>query len=590
MVEKIQTGSDAQIQERRRYLKRIVAITSFLGKQGISFKGHNETEESHNTGHFKECLHLLSKFDPFLQNYSPPANATYTSPSSQNAMIQCCSDEVTSRIVSEMKASGVYLIMADEARDHQKEQLPICICYVLPENGEIKEHFLSFKELKDFNADSITESLQECLKENGLDSLLCVAQTYDGAAVMSGASGGVQAKFKKYHPEAIYVHCYAHELNLILCHTCKAIKDAKDFFNTMENLYAFFSTSLINHQKFKDVQSTLGLKPGELVQLYETRWSCQIRSVNTLVTNFAAVYKCLSGMKSSTAIGLFSKLKKISVIFCLFMFQSLFSITEGFHKMLQKENLDLAKAADLKEAVCSTLKSMRTPEKASELLQKAETLLASINTEGEGVAAQRKKQKYMEDYVTEPSFSQEDIGSKDYFRTKLFFPCVDRMLSELDHRFSSINKKLMKGIQACSPVSPNFLPEDLAEIGRHYKVELKCEEVLVAKHFFGRKQQHGEQLSMVQIYQQLDPLMFPTVKKNIQIALTIPVSSCSCGRSFSALRRLHNWLRCTMGQPRLNNLAILSIEKQVLFSISEEDIIDRFGHKQTRRQALTFAN
>ncbi|XP_073466822.1 zinc finger MYM-type protein 1-like [Aquarana catesbeiana] len=315
VLEKIQTGREVQIQERRDYLKRLVAVATFLSKQGISFRGHDESENSQNRGNFKECLNLISKFDTFLKNYSPPANSTYTSPLSQNAIIQCCSEEVSSKIVNELKASGLYSVMADEARDHQKEQLAVFIRYVLPENGEIKEHFLSLKELKDFCADSITESLQECLKDYGLDSLLCVAQTYDGAAVMSGVSGGVQAKFQKYHPEAIYVHCYAHELNLVLCHTCKAIKEAKDFFNTMENLYTFFSTSLIHHQKFKDAQSTLGLKPGELVQLSDTRWSCQIRSVNALITNFVPVCKCLSEIKSSTASGLLSNLKKISVIF-----------------------------------------------------------------------------------------------------------------------------------------------------------------------------------------------------------------------------------------------------------------------------------
>lgn len=202
------------------------------------------------------------------------------------------------------------------------------------------------------------------------------------------------------------------------------------------------------------------------------------------------------------------------------MFQTLLSTTEGFHKTLQKENLDLAKAVDLKEAVCSTLKSMRTTEKVSELLQKAEILLASVNTEGEEVVVQRKKQKHMEDYVTEPCFSREYVSSKDEFRTKIFFPCVDRMLSELDHRFSSIKIELIRGIQACSPLSPNFLYEpDLAEIARHYKIQLKREEVLVAKNFFARKQLDGEQMSMDQVYQQLDPLMFPTVKKNIQIAI-----------------------------------------------------------------------
>ncbi|KAM8976908.1 vomeronasal type-2 receptor 26-like [Pelodytes ibericus] len=65
-------------------------------------------------------------------------------------------------------------------------------------------------------SENAEQMIEECLKENGLDSLLCIAQTYDGAAVMSGVSGGVQAIFQKYHPEVIYGHCYAHELNLNL--------------------------------------------------------------------------------------------------------------------------------------------------------------------------------------------------------------------------------------------------------------------------------------------------------------------------------------------------------------------------------------
>lgn len=43
---------------------------------------------------------------------------------------------------------------------------------------------------------------------------------------------------------------------------------------------------------------------------------------------------------------------------------------------------------------------------------------------------------------------------------------------------------------------------------------------------------------------------FPSLKVTTQVALTVPVSSCSCERSFSALRRLHSWLRQTMGQKR----------------------------------------
>ncbi|XP_069502501.1 zinc finger MYM-type protein 1-like [Ambystoma mexicanum] len=583
VVHHMQTGSELQMKERRDYLLHIVAVIKLLGKQGISFRGHDESEDSENKGPFIEFLNVLSKFDPFLKRYIPPDNATYTSPSSQNEIIQCCSGEATHKIVNELKASGMYAI-----RGHHKEQLAICVRYVLPLSGEIKEHFLGFRELEDFNADAITESLQECLKEHGVDSILCVAQTYDGAAVMSGVSGGVQAKSRKYHPEGIYVHCYAHELNLVLCHTCKAIKEAKDFFSTMENLYTFFSTSLIHHHKFKAVQNTLGLKQGELVQLSDTCWSCQVRSVNALINNFPAVHQCLSEIESSTATGLLVKFKK-TVSSILSLYVPVFAYPHrGLPHNPPKETLDLAKAVDLKDAVCNTLRAMQTPEKVSELLQKAESLLRDTSTEGEEIVLERrKKQKSMEDFVVEQSSSREHVSTKDDFRTKLFFPCLDGMISELENRFSSVSEEMMRGIQACSPLSPNFLSEDLREIAKHYNIDFKSEEALVANNYFANKKLNSQTLSMGQVYKLLDPLMFPTVTQIIQMALTVPVSSCSCERSFSALRRLHNWLRCTMGQSRLQDLAVLSVERGVLQSVSDDAIVDRFAGMHARRQALT---
>uniref|UniRef100_A0A1X7TFT3 DUF4371 domain-containing protein n=1 Tax=Amphimedon queenslandica TaxID=400682 RepID=A0A1X7TFT3_AMPQE len=52
---------------------------------------------------------------------------------------------------------------------------------------------------------------------NGCDFNLnkLASQGYDGASVMSGQYNGVQAKIKEFAPQAIYIHCYAHVLNLV---------------------------------------------------------------------------------------------------------------------------------------------------------------------------------------------------------------------------------------------------------------------------------------------------------------------------------------------------------------------------------------
>ena len=69
----------------------------------------------------------------------------------------------------------------------------ICVRYVA--DGALRERLLSLTDLKYFDAASICIAIENQLLVNNIDDLRCVAQTYDGAAVMSGALGGVQAHF-----------------------------------------------------------------------------------------------------------------------------------------------------------------------------------------------------------------------------------------------------------------------------------------------------------------------------------------------------------------------------------------------------------
>jgi len=67
---------------------------------------------------------------------------------------------------------------------------------------------------------------------------------------------------------------------------------------------------------------------------------------------------------------------------------------------------------------------------------------------------------------------------------------------------------------------------------------------------------------------------FPNYFIALRIMLTIPVTVASGERSFSILKLIKNYLRSTMLQDRLCNLAIISIEKEVGRSI---DIETDFG-------------
>ena len=76
---------------------------------------------------------------------------------------------------------------------------------------------------------------------------------------------------------------------------------------------------------------------------------------------------------------------------------------------------------------------------------------------------------------------------------------------------------------------------------------------------------------------------FPNILVAYRILLTIPITVASTQRSFSKLKLIKSYLRTSMTQDRLNGLAILSIEKNILKSIDVEHIIDDFASKNARR-------
>ena len=70
---------------------------------------------------------------------------------------------------------------------------------------------------------------------------------------------------------------------------------------------------------------------------------------------------------------------------------------------------------------------------------------------------------------------------------------------------------------------------------------------------------------------------FQNVEIAYQIFITLAVTNCGAERSFSCLRRFKNYLRSTMSTNRLNSLAILCIESDVLQCFDCEDLIDQFA-------------
>ncbi|XP_020266285.1 uncharacterized protein LOC109841754 [Asparagus officinalis] len=76
---------------------------------------------------------------------------------------------------------------------------------------------------------------------------------------------------------------------------------------------------------------------------------------------------------------------------------------------------------------------------------------------------------------------------------------------------------------------------------------------------------------------------YPNVLIAYRILLTLPVTVASAERSFSKLKLIKTYLCSTLLQERLNDLAILCIEKDMLEKIDIDSIIDDFASKNARK-------
>ena len=77
-------------------------------------------------------------------------------------------------------------------------------------------------------------------------------------------------------------------------------------------------------------------------------------------------------------------------------------------------------------------------------------------------------------------------------------------------------------------------------------------------------------------------LLYPNFCKLSRVALCIPVGTASCERSFSAMRRIRNYLRVAMGQERFSNFGLLNIENDIATKVDCENIFNQFASVASR--------
>jgi len=211
---------------------------------------------------------------------------------------------------------------------------------------------------------------------------------------MSGWANGVQARIKSEVPHAVYVHCYAHRLNLVAVHCISDIREVKEFFDTVQLLYDFTSNNNTRHELFNKAQKNLNQQVLELERTAVTRWLYWYRCIGKVILRYEAILGTLQaateiriGKSASEAAGLLAILESFSFIALLHIMEKVLGITNPLSEQLQESGLVTVLAKTFVSTTRASLQSAREDEACSAVLQKAASFSADVGLDSNLQAA-----------------------------------------------------------------------------------------------------------------------------------------------------------------------------------------------------------
>jgi hypothetical protein len=286
--------------------------------------------------------------------------------------------------------------------------------------------------------------LLQVFNTHGLSVESLVGQGYDGGSNMMGACKGVQARIAQLNPAALFTHCFCHSANRAVFNAVcnKDNRAARNFFGTVEVLYAFIEGSAMRHAYFIDRQTEIAGTKLHLKGLSETRWNCRSASLTRLQQSgvLQAVLDTTEHVGDTTsddatrgkAVGLLQSIRNFEFIVCLFSLLPVLGLLNTFSEHLQKENIDFLQATSSVSATKVEIQAMRTDDKWMEMFRAATDLANGI-----GINIQLRDERQMKipwrlDDATNIQSAYMDPLTN--LKINLYFNTIDRLIGQLSER------------------------------------------------------------------------------------------------------------------------------------------------------------
>ncbi|XP_033221040.1 52 kDa repressor of the inhibitor of the protein kinase-like [Belonocnema kinseyi] len=466
--------------------------------------------------------------------------------------------------------------------------MSVCVRYIEPQNNIfiLREDFLTFVPVENTKGAYLAERILSTLKNVGIDCEYLIGQGYDGAAAMKGCFNGVQAVIRKSHPEALYVHCCSHSLNLALCHSCQ-IQSARNTIGIIKSVGNFLKSSAKRTSYLKENirQKFPETKYKNLTAMCDTRWVDNHDGLIRFEEIFEAIVDALEelscDMDSDTSSSATSFLRSITAsdfVVSLCCMAMLFYYTLALCKLLQSPTCDLAAALQHIGIITKTFEKIQANVdlKFAVIFKTAQDLLHTVNEEVR-IPRIANRQQYRA--------NQNTNDPESYFRLIVVIPLLDDFINHLHLKFADHKSTLLSLYilipSLCCKNDSNFQINAF----KVYRKFLEWESLEVELHLWKMKWQQESEINhptcAIEALGECNENLFLSIHKLLKILATLPVTTCTPERTFSTLKRLKIYLRNSTGQERLTGLALMSMHRKI--DINTEAEIDLCAAKKARR-------
>ncbi|ROL48605.1 Zinc finger MYM-type protein 1 [Anabarilius grahami] len=412
-----------------------------------------------------------------------------------------------------------------------------------------------------------------------------VAQTYDGAAVMASDLNGLQAKVKAIAPSAMFVHCYAHRLNLVLSQGAKCLPECRIFFASLSGFATFFS---------KSTKRTYFLESAGCSRLPRnapTRWNFTSRIVSTVANNYDGLLQTFENIIADTTMdddtldcakGFVRKLEDFEFVFMLYTYEQIFSETDVVFDIVQQRAMDVLYCKNRIESLLAFVKEKRSEGAFQAIYAKT----ADLTSDPRDEPMRKRRLTQLQD----PQVRYRN----------LYMAILDNILEQIPQRFSNLESMLF--LELVNPGKfddmRQVFPEEafqsvLKSYGHHFdsgRLRSELQVLYSDQDLQGNRGKLCDYLVFLKDME-LDSAM-PQLYKLFSLVATIGATSAGVERSFSCLKRLKSYTRNTMGQGRLSSLALLAIERTLVKSLEKTpswyDRVTYHFLEKERRAEFTF--